>query len=108
MIDILFIVPPLSLLLDIAGPAEAFRLGNQHLAKRGDKARFNIRFAGPKSQCESSVGLQLAGIEPLPTSLSDRVRGSGPPLHLRSAPHARFLHPGSSPLGNDYSVRDCG
>jgi transcriptional regulator GlxA family with amidase domain len=69
VIDILFIVPPQSLLLDIAGPAEAFRLSNQHLVKRGDAPRFRLRFAGPKAQCESSVGLQVAGLEPLPASL---------------------------------------
>jgi hypothetical protein len=32
MIDILFVIAPHSLLLDIAGPAEAFRLANLHRA----------------------------------------------------------------------------
>jgi transcriptional regulator GlxA family with amidase domain len=68
-IDIVFVVPSSSLLLDIAGPAEAFRLSNQHLLRRGDKPRFRLRFAGPKPQCASSVGLQLAELEPLPTEL---------------------------------------
>ena len=68
-IDVLFIVPPHSLLLDIAGPAEAFRLSNQHLVRHGGKARFKLRYAGPKQQCESSVGLQLADLEPLPSTL---------------------------------------
>ena len=70
MIDILFIVPPQSLLLDIAGPAEAFRLSNQHLLRLGEKPRFNLRFAGTKPQCASSVGLQVAGLEPLPKALA--------------------------------------
>ena len=30
-IDLLFVIAPHSLLLDIAGPAEAFRLANLHL-----------------------------------------------------------------------------
>jgi transcriptional regulator GlxA family with amidase domain len=68
VIDVLFIVPPQSLLLDIAGPAEAFRLSNLHLVDRGGKPRFRLRFAGPKEHCESSVGLEVAGLEPLPSS----------------------------------------
>jgi transcriptional regulator GlxA family with amidase domain len=35
MTDVIFIVLPGTLLLDLAGPAEAFRLANQQLAKRG-------------------------------------------------------------------------
>lgn len=68
-IDVLFIVPPRSLLLDIAGPAEAFRLSNQHLIRGGGEPRFRLRFAGPRAQCESSVGLQVADLEPLPSTL---------------------------------------
>jgi transcriptional regulator GlxA family with amidase domain len=68
-IDVLFVVATHSLLLDIAGPAEAFRLSNQHL-KRGDGvARFNLRFTGAKSTTESSVGLAVTGLEPFPDAL---------------------------------------
>ena len=35
MIDILFLVLPETLLLDLVGPAEAFRLANQQLEARG-------------------------------------------------------------------------
>ena len=70
MIDILFVVPPQSLLLDIAGPAEAFRLSNQHLKRHGEAPRFRLRFAGPLAQCASSVGLPLADLEALPTQLT--------------------------------------
>ena len=34
-IDLLFVIAPHSLLQDIAGPAEAFRLANLRLAERG-------------------------------------------------------------------------
>lgn len=68
-IDVLFVVAPRSLLLDIAGPAEAFRLSNQHLKRRGEAPRFRLRFAGALAQCESSIGLLVAGLEPLPTAL---------------------------------------
>ena len=69
VIDILFVVPPQSLLLDIAGPAEAFRLSNQHLLRSGAPARFKLRFCGPGAECDASVGLRLAALEPLPSRL---------------------------------------
>ncbi len=68
-IDVLFIVAPHALLLDIGGPAEAFRLSNQHRLRCGDTPRFRLRFAGPEPQCDSSVGLRVAGLEALPTAL---------------------------------------
>jgi transcriptional regulator GlxA family with amidase domain len=68
-IDVLFVVPPHSLLLDVAGPAEAFRLANQHLRHAGRPPRFRLRYTGPHAQAESSVGLQIAALEPLPDAL---------------------------------------
>jgi transcriptional regulator GlxA family with amidase domain len=70
MIDLLFIIAPHSMLLDIAGPAEAFRLANLHRAVRGLPPRFNLRFCGPMPTAPSSVGLALAELEPLPLRLS--------------------------------------
>ncbi|NRF66641.1 helix-turn-helix domain-containing protein [Aquincola sp. S2] len=70
LIDVLFVVLPDSLLLDLAGPAEAFRLANQALQRRRRPAAFRLRYAGPEAQVQSSVGLTLAGIEPLPERLS--------------------------------------
>jgi len=46
-IDVLFVIVPHSLLLDIAGPAEAFRLANQHRGLRGLPPRFRLRYAAP-------------------------------------------------------------
>lgn len=66
MIDVLFIVLPDTLLLDLAGPAEALRLANQALQRRGQPPAFSLRYAGPLAATGSSVGLQLAGLEPLP------------------------------------------
>lgn len=68
MIDVLFLVLPDTLLLDIAGPAEAFRLANQALRRRGQPEAFHLRYAGPQAQAGSSVGLLLAGLEPLPAA----------------------------------------
>ncbi len=69
LIDVLFIIAPHSLLLDIAGPAEAFRLANLHRAARGLPPRFRLRFAGPVESVPTSVGLELIGLEPLPQRL---------------------------------------
>lgn len=68
-IDVLFVVLPDTLLLDLAGPAEAFRLANQQLARRGRPPAFRLRFAGAEESARSSVGLTLSGLEPLPGSL---------------------------------------
>jgi transcriptional regulator GlxA family with amidase domain len=69
-IDVLFVIVPNSLLLDIAGPAEAFRLANWHRELRGLPPRFRLRFTGPKETPDTSVGLSLAGLESLPEKLS--------------------------------------
>jgi len=68
-IDLLFVIAPHSLLLDIAGPAEAFRLANLHRAQRDLPPRFRLRFAGPVTTLPSSIGLALADLEPLPEHL---------------------------------------
>jgi transcriptional regulator GlxA family with amidase domain len=70
LIDILFVIVPHSLLLDIAGPAEAFRLANQHREARGLPARFRLSFAGPVATMPTSVGLALGGLEQLPEELN--------------------------------------
>jgi len=69
LIDVLFVIVPHSLLLDIAGPAEAFRLANQHRATRGLPPRFRLRFAGPIATLPTSVGLALVDLVPLPQRL---------------------------------------
>src|SRR3978361_653510 len=70
LIDVLFVIVPHSLLLDIAGPAEAFRLANQHRERRGLPPRFRIRFAGPVTTLPTSVGLSLTDLVPLPQRLT--------------------------------------
>ena len=70
LIEVLFVVTPRSLLLDIAGPAEAFRLSNHHAERQGGKPRFRLRFTGPEAACDSSVGLRVCALEALPANLS--------------------------------------
>jgi transcriptional regulator GlxA family with amidase domain len=66
LIDVLFVILPHSLLLDIAGPAEAFRLANQHRERRGLPPRFRLVFGGPVANPPTSVGLPLGDLVPLP------------------------------------------
>jgi transcriptional regulator GlxA family with amidase domain len=70
LIEVLFVIVPHSLLLDIAGPAEAFRLANQHRVQRGLPPRFRLAFAGPAPMLPTSVGLALGNVAPLPEQLS--------------------------------------
>lgn len=70
LIDVLFVIVPHSLLLDIAGPAEAFRLANLHRQDRGLPPRFRLGFAGPSADLPTSVGLTLGNLVPLPEQLS--------------------------------------
>jgi transcriptional regulator GlxA family with amidase domain len=69
-IDVLFVISPHSLLLDIAGPAEAFRLANLHRELQGLPAPFRLRYAAATTRSTTSVGLCLADLEPLPRRFS--------------------------------------
>jgi transcriptional regulator GlxA family with amidase domain len=69
MTDLLFTLLPHTCALDWAGPAEAFRIANQTLARQGKAPAFKLRFISPAPQAQSSVGVQLSGLEPLPARL---------------------------------------
>jgi len=93
LIDVLFLVLPDSLLLDLAGPAEAFRLANQQLRHARKPPAFRMRFVGPVPEVDSSVGLSLSKIEALPTELPPRCwvvvlgrPGSAPEVLRRQRP----------------------
>lgn len=59
MIPVFFLLLPGSLVLDWAGPAEAFRIAG----------RFDLHFIGPTRSPRTSVGIAVTGVEPLPASL---------------------------------------
>jgi transcriptional regulator GlxA family with amidase domain len=64
-IPVFVVVPPRLLLLDIAGPLEVLRQANRVQSS----ARFEIRYIGPTSSLRTSIGITVAGIEPLPPQL---------------------------------------
>ena len=61
--NVWFALPPDLLLLDFAGPADAFRIA----AARG--APFRVRVAAAEPVASTSLGITLANIEPLPAMI---------------------------------------
>ncbi|KAB0677569.1 GlxA family transcriptional regulator [Aureimonas leprariae] len=64
-IEVVVVVPPRVLLLDIAGPIEVLRKANMEQAA----VRFAVSYVGPTAMVGSSIGLGLAGIAPLPEAV---------------------------------------
>ncbi|WP_273792654.1 GlxA family transcriptional regulator [Brucella anthropi] len=69
LVPVYVVIPPRVLLLDVAGPLEVLRKANleQH------KVRFDVRYIGPSQAVLSSIGLPVAGVEPLPEVLPDEA-----------------------------------
>ncbi|MQP65607.1 helix-turn-helix domain-containing protein [Niveispirillum sp. SYP-B3756] len=80
-IPVLVVVPPRALLLDIAGPLEVLRRSG---LTQGSRVAYAPRYAGPDERVISSVGLELAGIAPLPDRVAPGtvilVSGNASPL----------------------------
>lgn len=74
MRDIVFVLLPQTLLLDLAGPAEAFRLANQRLAQRGRPPGYRLRYVAAQAEMPTSVGVTLGALEPLPPTLPPGAR----------------------------------
>src|ERR1700742_1844889 len=64
-IPVFVVVPPRLLLLDIAGPLEVLRQAN----RVQDAVRFEVTYVGPQTNPQTSIGVTLSGIEPLPKEL---------------------------------------
>ncbi len=64
-IQVYVVVPPRLLLLDIAGPLEVLRRTNQVQ----NAVRFEVHYIGPSSSLQTSIGITIAAIEPLPDAL---------------------------------------
>ena len=62
LIPVVVVLPPRTLLLDVAGPVEVLRRAN--LIQ--DRVRFDVRFVGATRSLRTSIGLSVSGIETLP------------------------------------------
>ncbi len=73
-VELAFVLPRGSLILDWAGPAEAFRIANQEVQRllpRQRRPAFHLRFMAPSSRSAASVGALVADLEPLPGVLPE-------------------------------------
>ncbi len=93
MITVCFLLLPDTLIMDVAGPAEVFRLANRHLTASGKPEQFQLQFVSPQPQIVSSVGLNFDELAPLPDLQGLAETG---PVWLvllgRSGPSARVIH----------------
>lgn len=65
--DVYFVLSADMLLLDLAGPAEAFRIANQL------GGNFTLHYVSSSTEVVTSLGLTCAGVQLLPDSLSDHA-----------------------------------
>lgn len=66
-VQLLAVLPPRVLLLDLAGPIEVLRVAND----LQDRVAFEVRYAAPKSATRCSIGLDLGGTGPVPDDIED-------------------------------------
>lgn len=64
--DVVFALLPRVVLLDVAGPADAFRNANNKVPNS-----YRLRFASAVPSVKAAVGLELASLEPLPAPLPE-------------------------------------
>jgi len=63
--EVVFVMLPDVVLLDVAGPADAFRNAASRIPNS-----YRLRFVGPQSAVAAAIGLTLSGLEPLPDRLA--------------------------------------
>ena len=87
--SIYFLLLPDTLLLDLAGPADAFLFANRYQ----NQIRFELKFIGPQDSIQSSVGLHLSPLHALPDKLEDEailvLPGQIGGLEVYQEPHAQ-------------------
>ncbi len=65
VVPVFMVVPPRALLLDVAGPVEVLRRANAEQTR----LRYDVTTSARPATVQSSVGLTLAGLAPLPQTL---------------------------------------
>src|SRR5215468_10448864 len=63
--EVVFVLLPGVVLLDVAGPADAFRNAASRIP-----GSYRLRFVAPRKAITAAVGLNLSGLEPLPDRLA--------------------------------------
>ncbi|WP_046167981.1 GlxA family transcriptional regulator [Chromobacterium vaccinii] len=89
MRDVYFVLSPNVLLLDLAGPADALRLAGLQ------GADFRLHYVGASEAVDTSLGLLLGGLAPLPDALPEGAvvvaPGSTPSIEAYARPEARRI-----------------
>lgn len=67
-VPVLFVLLPDVLMLDLAGPAEVLRLASQ--VENADALDFDLQYVSPRPSLQTSIGLPLADLAPLPEALA--------------------------------------
>lgn len=67
IVPVLVVLPPRTLLLDVAGPIEVLRNAN----RVQDAVRFEVRYVGAVTSVITSIGLELKGVLPLPERIEE-------------------------------------
>lgn len=68
-IPVYVVLPPRTMMLDLAGPLDALRRTNVVQ----ERVQFDVRYVGVRPTVLSSIGLELSGIDPLPEELTDEA-----------------------------------
>jgi transcriptional regulator GlxA family with amidase domain len=63
--EVVFVLLPNVVLLDVAGPADAFRNANNRVP-----GSYRLRFVAPQPEVMAAVGLSFSALEPLPARLA--------------------------------------
>ena len=66
--EVVFVLLPDVVLLDVAGPADAFRNAAGRIP-----GSYRLRFVAPQPAVTAAIGLTLSGLEPLPERLAPRT-----------------------------------
>ncbi len=69
IIPVFVVLPPQTLLLDVAGPLEVLRYANE----QQDAVRFDCKYVAAAKTQTTTIGLSLAGLEALPEALPDNA-----------------------------------
>lgn len=89
VIPVVVVLPPRTLLLDIAGPLEVLRRATLEPGAPG----FAFAYVAVRASIESSIGLSLSGLDPLPQTVPDGamivVSGNVDQLPDRTGPTAQ-------------------
>lgn len=67
-VPVLFVLLPNVLMLDLAGPAEVLRLAAQ--VEDSTAIDFDLQYVSPVASLQTSIGLPLVGLAPLPPALA--------------------------------------